>query len=253
MRPRGWTPSSASARRSGVTVEPRRAGIAGAAPLTVDRAAARADRPLVVVLAVALVVALVVSGVSPYERSTWVMEVAPILIVVPLLAVTHRRMPLTRLLYILVFVHGVILLTGGAYTYARVPLGFWLQDVLGGDRNPYDKIGHFAQGFVPAMVAREIFVRGGYVNGRRMTSFLCICVAMTISAVYELVEWGAALALGEGAEEFLGTQGYVWDTQSDMFYALIGAVAALSLLSRLHDREMTRLLRPAVPAANPRA
>jgi len=171
------------------------------------------------------------------------MEVAPILIALPLLAATYRRFPLTRLLYVLIFLHGVILLTGGAYTYARVPLGFWLQEVLGGDRNPYDKIGHFAQGFVPAMVARELFVRGDYVRGRGMTAFLCVCVAMAISAVYELVEWGAALALGQGADEFLGTQGYVWDTQSDMFYALIGATAALVLLSRLHDREMARLPR----------
>ena len=192
-------------------------------------------------LAVALIAALVLSGVAPYERSTWLMEVAPILIALPVLAVTYRRFPLTRLLYVLIFLHGIILLTGGAYTYARVPFGFWLQDVLGGDRNPYDKIGHFAQGFVPAMVARELFVRGDYVRGRGMTAFLCVCVAMAISAVYELVEWGAALALGQGADEFLGTQGYVWDTQSDMFYALIGATAALVLLSRLHDREMARL------------
>lgn len=199
------------------------------------------ERALVAVLALSLVALLVLSGVAPYERSTWLMEVAPILIALPVLAATYRRFPLTRLLYILIFVHGVILLTGGAYTYARVPLGFWLQDVLGGDRNPYDKIGHFAQGFVPAMVARELFVRGGYVNGRGMVAFLSGCVAMAISAVYELVEWGAALALGQGAEEFLGTQGYVWDTQSDMFYALIGAAAALLLLSRLHDREIARL------------
>jgi len=198
------------------------------------------DHALVACLAVALIAALVLSGVAPYERSTWLMEVAPILIALPLLAATYRRFPLTRLLYVLIFLHGVILLTGGAYTYARVPLGFWLQEVLGGDRNPYDKIGHFAQGFVPAMVARELFVRGEYVRGRGMTAFLCVCVAMAISAVYELVEWGAALALGQGADEFLGTQGYVWDTQSDMFYALIGATAALVLLSRLHDREMAR-------------
>ena len=117
--------------------------------------------------------------------------------------------------------------------------------MLGADRNPYDKIGHFAQGFVPALVARELFIRGGYVRGRKMTTFLCIAVAMAISACYELVEWGAALALGQGAEEFLGTQGYVWDTQSDMWYALLGACAAMIFLSRLHDREIARIERSA--------
>jgi putative membrane protein len=132
-------------------------------------------------------------------------------------------------------------MVGGAYTYARVPLGFWMQDVLGLDRNPYDKIGHFAQGFVPALVAREVFIRNAVVRGRGMTAFLCVCVAMAVSAFYELVEWWAALALGQGADEFLGTQGYVWDTQSDMFYALIGSVAALVLLSRLHDRQLQQV------------
>ena len=130
-----------------------------------------------------------------------------------------------------------------ASVYARVPLGFWMQEMLGADRNPYDKIGHFAQGFVPALVARELFIRGGYVRGRKMTTFLCIAVAMAISACYELVEWCAALALGQGADEFLGTQGYVWDTQSDMWYALLGAFTAMLLLSRLHDREIARIER----------
>ncbi len=132
-------------------------------------------------------------------------------------------------------------MVGGAYTYARVPLGFWMQDVFSLSRNPYDKIGHFAQGLVPTMAAREIFIRWKYVSGRRMTAFLSVCVAMAISACYELVEWWAALALGQGADEFLGTQGYVWDTQSDMFLALIGAVVAMALLSRWHDKQIAAL------------
>lgn len=199
------------------------------------------DRTLVVMLAATLAVLLAISGIAPYERATWLMEVAPILLAVPVLALAYRTFPLTRLLYVLIFVHAVILLVGGAYTYARVPFGFWMQDVLGLDRNPYDKIGHFAQGFVPALVAREVLARGGYVKGRKMLAFVCLSIAMAISACYELVEWGAALALGQGAEEFLGTQGYVWDTQSDMWYALLGASASLFLLSRWHDREMARL------------
>ena len=201
------------------------------------------DRSFVLTLALILAALLTWSGVAPYERSTWYMEVAPIFIAVPVMAFTYRRFPLTRLLYVLVFVHAIILLVGGAYTYARVPLGFWMQEVLGTSRNPYDKIGHFAQGFVPAMVAREVLWRGRHVNGKKMLAFLCICVAMAISACYELVEWGAALALGQGADEFLGTQGYVWDTQSDMWYALLGSTIAMLVLSRWHDREMERLAR----------
>lgn len=198
-------------------------------------------RTLVLTLLIVLAVLLTLSGIAPYERGTWLLEIAPILVGVPVLVLTYRTFPLSRLLYLLLFAHAVVLLVGGAYTYARVPLGFWMQDVLGLDRNPYDKIGHFAQGFVPALVAREVFVRGHYVRGRRMTAFLCVCVAMAISACYELLEWGAALMLGQGADEFLGTQGYVWDTQSDMWYALLGAMVALLLLTRVHDRAMARV------------
>ncbi|MBI5846349.1 MAG: DUF2238 domain-containing protein [Nitrospirae bacterium] len=171
------------------------------------------------------------------------MEVAPILIVWPVLAATYRRLPLTSLLYGLIFVHAIILMAGGAYTYARVPFGFWLQDLLSLSRNPYDKIGHFAQGLVPALIAREIFLRGSYVSGRKMAAFLSICVAMAISAWYELIEWWAALALGQGAEEFLGTQGDMWDTQSDMFFAFLGASAAIALLARFHDRQIKNVQR----------
>ena len=188
----------------------------------------------------AVLAALIVSGIQPYDRATWWMEVAPVLIAAPLLVITHRRYPLTPLLYALIFVHALVLILGGTHTYARVPLGFWLQDLLALERNPYDRIGHFMQGFVPAMVAREILLRGRFVAGARMVGFLSVCVALAVSAVYELIEWGAALALGQGAEEFLGTQGDAWDTQADMFMALVGAVSALLLLSRLHDRQLSR-------------
>jgi putative membrane protein len=161
-----------------------------------------------------------------------------VLIAAPILVATHRRFPLTPLVYILICVHALVLILGGAYTYARVPAGFWLQDLLGLERNPYDRVGHFVQGFVPVMVAREILLRGGYVAGRRMTAFLSFCVALAFSAFYELIEWGAALAFGQGAQDFLGTQGDPWDTQADMFCALVGAATALAVLSRLHDRQI---------------
>ena len=169
------------------------------------------------------------------------MEVAPIFVVLPILWATYRRFPLTTLLYALIFVHAVVLMIGGAYTYARVPLGFQIADLLGLHRNPYDRIGHFFQGFVPAIAAREILLRGGYVKGRRMLAFVVVCIALAISAAYELIEWGAALALGQGADEFLGTQGDPWDTQEDMATALVAALLAPLLLGRWHDRQMERL------------
>ena len=187
-----------------------------------------------------LIAILALSGLHPYDRLTWLMEVAPVIVALPIMAATYKKFPLTTLLYVLIFVHALILIGGGAYTYARVPLGFWLQDMLGTVRNPYDKIGHFAQGFVPFLVAREILWRGGYVTGRRMLAFLSVCVVMTVSSFYELVEWWAALAMGQGADEFLGTQGDEWDTQADMFFALAGALAAMLTLSRLHDSQMER-------------
>jgi putative membrane protein len=189
----------------------------------------------------AVIIALAVSGWRPYDRITWLMEVAPVLIALPILIWTRDSYRLTMLVYLLIFLHALVLILGGAYTYARVPPGFWLQDVLGLARNPYDKLGHFMQGFVPAMIAREILLRGGFVRGRRMTAFLCICVALAISACYELVEWWAALALGQGADEFLGTQGDQWDTQSDMFLALMGASVALAALAGTHDRQLAAL------------
>ena len=183
-----------------------------------------------------LVLLLVVSGIHPFDRTTWVLEVFPVLIAMPLLWATHRRFPLTNLLYVLIFCHAVVLIVGGAYSYARVPLGFQIQDLLHLSRNPYDKIGHFFQGFVPALVARELFIRGRYVKPGKMLGFLVVCVALAISATYELIEWGAAIWLGQGADEFLGTQGDPWDTQSDMLYATIGAICMLFFFSKKHDK-----------------
>jgi putative membrane protein len=186
----------------------------------------------------AVLALLVLTGLDPHDRLTWLMEVAPVLIAVPVLLATARRFPLTSLLYALLCVHAVILMVGGAYTYARVPFGFWLQDWFELTRNPYDKIGHFAQGFVPALLAREILLRGRYIRPPRMLSFLVICVVLAISASYELIEWLAAVSLGQGADAFLGTQGDPWDTQSDMAFALFGGVSALVLLGRVHDRQL---------------
>ena len=189
---------------------------------------------------VALLVLLALSGARPYDRATWLLEVFPVIIALPVMWATYRRFPLTTLLYACIFLHAVVLMVGGAYTYARVPLGFQLADLLHLERNPYDKIGHLFQGFVPALAAREIFIRGRYVCGRRMLAFLVVCVAMAISAVYELIEWLAAVMFGDGAYDFLGTQGDLWDTQADMLFALIGAVAALLLFSRVHDRQLEK-------------
>lgn len=142
----------------------------------------------------------------------------------------------------LIFSHAIVLIIGGAYSYARVPLGFEIAQWFSLDRNPYDKIGHFMQGFVPAMVAREILIRNHIIAKGRMLSFIVIYIVLAISASYELIEWVAALSLGQGAEEFLGTQGDEWDTQSDMFFALIGAITALLLLSQWHDRQIAKLM-----------
>jgi putative membrane protein len=200
------------------------------------------------ILGLLLLAALLASGWQPYDRATWLMEVAPVLIAMPLLAWTRERGAPTDLLLGLIFVHCLILILGGAYSYARVPLGFWMQDLMGLSRNPYDKIGHFAQGLIPALLAREILLRGGHVSGRAMVGFLAVCVALAVSAVYELIEWAAALALGQGADEFLGTQGDPWDTQSDMFLALLGALLGVFLLARWQDRQIARLQQRQAPA-----
>lgn len=188
----------------------------------------------------AVLVALLWSGLAPYDRVTWWLEVAPILIGFPVLWATRRRFPLTRLLYTLIACHAVVLLVGGHWSYARVPVGDWVREVLALSRNPYDKLGHFAQGFVPAMITREVLLRRAVVRPGRWLAFLVTCVVLAVSASYELLEWAAAVVLGQGAEEFLGTQGDVWDTQSDMLMALLGACAALALLTRTHDRQLGR-------------
>lgn len=187
-------------------------------------------------LCMTLVLAL--SGLAPFDRTTWTLEVLPVALVIPVLWTTQTRAPLTRLLYALIALHALVLIVGGIYSYARVPLGFAVQDLFGLGRNPYDKLGHFMQGLVPALAAREILLRGDHVRGRRMLAFVVLCVALAISAAYELIEWGAALALGQGADEFLGTQGDPWDTQSDMAMAGLGALATLTLLARWHDRQL---------------
>jgi len=185
--------------------------------------------------------ALAWSGWAPHDYTTWWLEVAPALGAFILLAATKRTFPLTPLAYWLILGHAIILMVGGHYTYAEVPVGDWVRDLVDGSRNNYDKLGHFAQGFVPAIVAREILVRYQVVSRRGWLGFLVVCICLSISALYELVEWWVALLSAEAAESFLGTQGYVWDTQSDMFLALIGAASAVLLLSRVHDRQLQGL------------
>ena len=195
------------------------------------------------------IAALAVSGYKPYDGLTWWLEVGPVLIGLPLLYWTYERFPLTRLLYWLLFVHGLILILGGHYTYARVPVGFWFQEAFDLARNHYDRLGHLAQGFVPAIVAREILLcvsplgpPPGSEKGRRGWLLLVITsICLAFSAFYELIEWWAALAFGGGAESFLGTQGDVWDTQWDMFLALCGSLMAQFALGGIHDRQLSRL------------
>lgn len=204
------------------------------------------DRRLVIFLAL-LAPVLGWSLVRPHDLLTWFLEVAPVLIGVPLMLATQRRFPLSTLLLALVWWHAVVLIVGGHYTYARVPLGEWWMEWFGWTRNNYDKLGHFAQGFVPAILTREILLRTSPLRDRgdgrasRWLGFLVVNVCLGFSAFYELVEWWVALLSQEAADAFLGTQGYVWDTQSDMAWALVGALAALALLSRAHDRSMARI------------
>lgn len=181
------------------------------------------------------------SAIGPADRLTWWMEVLPALIGFAILALTRQRFPLTALVYFLILIHAVILMVGGHYTYAEVPLGDWFSSLTGSDRNNYDKLGHLAQGFVPVMIAREILLRNRVVLGRGWLIFLLLCIVLALSAFYELIEWWAALLSAEAADAFLGTQGYVWDTQSDMMWALCGGVFALLTLSGLHDRQLSGL------------
>jgi putative membrane protein len=181
------------------------------------------------------------SAIEPADRLTWWMEVIPALVGFVILAVTRQRFPLTSLVYFLILVHAVILMVGGHYTYAQVPLGDWLSSLTGSGRNNYDKLGHLAQGFIPVMIAREILLRNTVVATRGWLTFLLLCIVLALSAFYELIEWWAALLSAEAADAFLGTQGYVWDTQSDMMWALSGGILALLTLSRLHDRQLVEL------------
>jgi putative membrane protein len=183
-------------------------------------------------------VALVVSAIGASDLFTWVLEVAPAIIGVAALAATYRRFPFTHLVYGLIFVHSLILMLGGHYTYAKVPLGFWMQDIFHFSRNHYDRIGHFAQGFVPAMIAREIFIRRKVINGAAWRATLTVAVCLAISALYELIEWRTSVMSGSAADAFLGTQGDDWDTQWDMFFALVGSIIAQILLGRIHDRQL---------------
>lgn len=188
-----------------------------------------------------LTAVLLWSGWQPFDPAVWVMEVAPVFIVVPILAATRRRFPLTDLLYVLILVHAIVLMVGGHYSYARVPLGFWMQEAFDFSRNHYDRIGHLAQGFIPAIAAREILLRRTPLKPGRWLFFLVSAVCLAISAMYEFIEWGAAVALGQGADEFLATQGDPFDTQSDMLMAWIGAMLAQWSLGRWHDRQLASL------------
>jgi putative membrane protein len=183
------------------------------------------------------------SAIEPADRLTWWMEVIPAMAGLVILLLTRKRFPLTELLYWLILVHSIILMVGGHYTYAEVPVGDWLRDLTGGERNNYDKLGHLAQGFIPAMITREIMIRNNVVAIKGWLVFLVLSVVLAFSAFYELIEWWAALLSAEAADAFLGTQGYVWDTQSDMMWALCGAAFALLTLSKLHDRQITELIR----------
>jgi len=194
-----------------------------------------------IVLSLIYLVVLIWSGTDPKDYYTWILEVTPGVAGFIILAFTYRRFKFTNLLYTLMTIHCCILFVGGHYTYAEVPLFDWIRDLTNGTRNNYDKVGHFAQGFVPAMIARELFVRLKVVNGKVWTGFLCVCLALAISACYEFVEWWTAVLSGTSADAFLGTQGYVWDTQSDMLYAFIGSLTAVFLLSRYHDAKILGL------------
>jgi putative membrane protein len=178
------------------------------------------------------------SGVRPHDYFTWFLEVAPALIGLTIIVLTRKNFELTPLAYWLILVHAIVLMIGGHYTYAEVPLFNWLRDAWAMDRNNYDKVGHFAQGFIPAIVAREVLLRTSPLKSGKMLFFLIICICLAISALYELIEWWVAVATGTAAEAFLGTQGYAWDTQSDMAFALAGAIVSLLALSSIHDRQL---------------
>lgn len=195
----------------------------------------------------AVLIGVVVSGLAPHDRITWLLEISPLCVLMPLLWYSHSRFPLTPMLYAGIGLQMLGLLVGAAYTFPRVPIGEWLVAWFDLSRNPYDRIGHFVQGFVPAMAAREILVRGRHVCGARMLPFLSVCIVMTFSATYELVEWMAAITLGKDADDFLGMQGDPWDAQADMLCAFAGAIVMLVWLPRRHDAQIRTLLRAQEP------
>ncbi|MCK9182373.1 MAG: DUF2238 domain-containing protein [Fibrobacteraceae bacterium] len=179
------------------------------------------------------------SGISPQDtRLTWVLEVFPFMVAFPILLFTYKKFPLTNLCYTLIAVHAIILMLGGHYSYAKVPLGFWMEDCFGWTRNNYDKIGHLMQGFGPAIYVREVLLRTSPIKPGKWLGFLSVCVPLACSAFYEIIEWVASLSNPTDTEAFLGTQGYIWDTQTDMFCCLVGSILALLLLSKLHNKFM---------------
>jgi putative membrane protein len=198
---------------------------------------------LLVVLLSALAAIFLWSVVRPYDRFTWYLEAIPVMVALPLLALTYPRFRFTDLVYVMIFLHAVVLLVGAHYTYAEVPLFHWIRDAFGFERNHYDRVGHLAQGFFPALVTREILLRRSPLVPGKWLAFLTLCVCLAISAFYELVEWWVALASGSEAVSFLATQGDPWDTQWDMFLALLGATASLFLFSRWQDLQLQRLPR----------
>lgn len=184
---------------------------------------------------------LIWSGIAPAGGMTWGLEVFPAVAGGLVLWFTRERFPLTMLVYVLILIHCIILMVGGHYTYAEVPIGDWMRDVFDGSRNNYDKLGHFAQGFVPVMIAREVVIRRSVFNTAGWRNFFIVSFCLGFSAFYELIEWWVALLSDEAADSFLGTQGYIWDTQSDMGLALLGAIVALLLLSKIHDKQLSEL------------
>jgi len=195
---------------------------------------------LIYTLLFLLIVLLIWSGINPKESFTWFLEVSPAVIGILVLISTFKKFRFTNLVYILIFIHCAILIVGGHYTYAEVPLFDWIRDVFDQSRNNYDKLGHFAQGFVPAMIARELLIRKEVLLKKGWLSFIVVCIALAISAAYELIEWAVSVLSGEGGDSFLGTQGYIWDTQSDMLFATIGAIVALLTLSNIHNKQLSK-------------
>ncbi|MEH1058578.1 DUF2238 domain-containing protein [Micromonospora sp. CPCC 206171] len=211
----------------------------------------RARALLPPVLLGVVLVALVVSGIRPYDRLTWLLETVWVIVGIPVLLLTWRRFPLTTLLCCLLAAHAIILIVGGHHTYARTPVGNWVRDLFDLSRNPYDRLGHFAQGFVPAILVRELLVRRSPLRGSRWLAPLVVCACLAFSALFEMFEWWSAVVAGSAADDFLATQGDVWDTQWDMFLALAGAITSLALLSRLHDRQLPPLAGPRRSSVGP--